>query len=428
LVISLVLPVALAAACSETSDLATSSTTSAAPTTTQIPSGKLVGLQGTTPRSVGTAYFQDRLAEVAPHLVDPSYAAEAYDSVVVLALAAESAKSDAPGRFVTEVINVTRVGEKCKVWVLCERLLRAGGDPDYDGASGDIDMLDTGTAGIGSFAVMRFDENDQLVNEGIKSAQAAPPATPLQVPVIDPTLGPPPDGQLRIGMLLPTTGSEATLGEAERAGVRAAVKEINDAGGVLGRPIDLIDGDESKNLQSEVSQLLAKGVDAIIGPASSDDVEPILDQVTSTGVVLISPSATASSLTSLVDRGRFFQMAPSDALQGQVLADVAAGDGITNVIVLAQKGTYGQAAAFDFAKAFADKGGSVSSVITFDPTSLDPTVVNAVLASTAGGIVVFGDDQPVGALITSLSTSGKGPSQVPFYMGNISQDLAQYVH
>jgi hypothetical protein len=347
---------------------------------------------------------------------------------VVLGLAAEVARSDAPGRFTTEIPGVTISGTKCTVWQTCKDLTDKATDLDYDGVSGPIEMQASGVPGEGSFAVMKFDQNDNLVRQSIESALA--PASNVQPPVVDPTLGPQADGVLKIGMLLPTSGSNEALGAAERAGVRLAVKEINEQGGVLGEPITLVDGNESSDLTSAAATLLSKGVDAIIGPATADDVGPILDQVTGAGVVLISPSASSGSLASMFDRGRFFQMSPPDSLQGQVLADVAAGDGMTSAVVLAQKGTYGQGAAFDFAQAFAAKGGTVTSVITFDPNSLDPAAVTAAsaAASRSTALVFFGDNQPVGQLITSLSTASKGPDQVPYYMGNISNALPQFVN
>jgi hypothetical protein len=383
-------------------------------------------MQGTTPRAVSTGTFDERLKGVDPSLVDTSYAAEAYDSVVVVGLAAEVAHSDAPGRFTVEIPGVTFDGTRCTAWLSCQAEAAEGLNIDYDGVSGAIEMQATGVPGEGSFAVEKFDQNDKLVRESVESAKAPPSAA--QVPVVDPTLGPPADGVLKLGMLLPTRGSNAVLGAAERAGVRLAVKEINAAGGVLGRPVTLVDGDESSDLTSTTASLLAKGVDAIVGPATSDDVSPIIDQVTGAGVVLISPSASSGSLTSLLDRGRFFQMTPSDALQGQVLAEVAAGDGITSAVVMAQKGTYGQGAAYDFAQAFDAKGGTVTSVISFDPNSLDPNALSAALATKSTAMVLFGDNQPVGQIITSLSTAGKGPDQMPYYMGNISAALPQFVH
>src|SRR6185436_10658672 len=43
---------------------------------------------------------------------------------------------------------------------------------------------------------------------------------------------------LKIGSLLPTTGSLAFLGPPEIAGVNLGIKEVNDAGGVLGKPVE----------------------------------------------------------------------------------------------------------------------------------------------------------------------------------------------
>jgi hypothetical protein len=48
------------------------------------------------------------------------------------------------------------------------------------------------------------------------------------------------DTPLKIGSLLPTTGSLAFLGPPEIAGVNLGIKEINDAGGVLGKPVEVI--------------------------------------------------------------------------------------------------------------------------------------------------------------------------------------------
>src|SRR5918997_2523721 len=53
----------------------------------------------------------------------------------------------------------------------------------------------------------------------------------------------PADGVLKIGTLLPQTGSLAFLGPPEFAGVDLAAKEINAAGGVLGKDVVVSDTD-----------------------------------------------------------------------------------------------------------------------------------------------------------------------------------------
>src|SRR4051794_3279530 len=62
------------------------------------------------------------------------------------------------------------------------------------------------------------------------------------------------DGTLTVGTLLPQTGSLAFLGPPEFAGVDAALKEINEAGGVLGKPVTKYDtdsGDATTNIASQ---------------------------------------------------------------------------------------------------------------------------------------------------------------------------------
>ena len=60
-------------------------------------------------------------------------------------------------------------------------------------------------------------------------------------------------GPLKIGSLLPETGNLAFLGPPEFAGVDLAVKEINDAGGVLGQPVEHIRGD-SGDTSTDIAQ------------------------------------------------------------------------------------------------------------------------------------------------------------------------------
>ena len=96
------------------------------------------------------------------------------------------------------------------------------------------------------------------------------------------------DGTLKIGTLLPQTGSLAFLGPPEFAGVELAVKDINDAGGVNGKQVEITDsdsGDTSTDIASQsVDRLLSNKVDAIIGAASSSVSLSVIDKITGAGV------------------------------------------------------------------------------------------------------------------------------------------------
>ena len=140
------------------------------------------------------------------------------------------------------------------------------------------------------------------------------------------------DGVLSLGTLLPQTGDLAFLGPPEFAGVDLAVEEINAAGGVLGKPVEQTkadSGDGTPDIASgEVDKLFSKDVDAIIGAAASGVSVSVIDKITSAGVVHFSPANTAAGFDTYEDNGLYFRTAPSDRLQGQVLADLAAADGL----------------------------------------------------------------------------------------------------
>ena len=103
------------------------------------------------------------------------------------------------------------------------------------------------------------------------------------------------DGTLQIGGYLPLTGSLASLGPPEVAAVELAIGEVNDEGGVLGKDIEWFPGDSSDSSNFEkgaqtISSHINKGVDAIVGAASSSVSLNTLKQVTDAGILQISPA------------------------------------------------------------------------------------------------------------------------------------------
>ena len=163
-----------------------------------------------------------------------------------------------------------------------------------------------------------------------------------QVPVEGTRAG---DGKLIIGTILPQTGSLAFLGPPEFAGFDLAIKDINAAGGVLGKPVTGIKGDSgdatTDTANQTVDRLLSQNVDAIIGAASSGVSLTVIDKITGAGVVQFSPANTSKKLSTYADKGLYFRTAPSDILQGAVLGWVIAEDGNATVGIIARNDAYG---------------------------------------------------------------------------------------
>ena len=176
---------------------------------------------------------------------------------------------------------------------------------------------------------------------------------------------------LRIGTLFPTSGTFSFIGAAQVAGVALAVKELNDAGGVNGAPVELIQKDSGEatggTAETSMAELVTAGVDVVIGPSSSVLVERLLPVVTESGIPMISPAATLPSLTGLEDDGMVFRTIPSYELQGYALADALAG---TKVALLVLDDEMGDLLAETLMMGLDGNGGDLT-VIPFPASTTD---------------------------------------------------------
>lgn len=214
------------------------------------------------------------------------------------------------------------------------------------------------------------------------------------------------DGQLTIGVFLPRTGPGAELGEPMIEAVEQAVDTINDAGGVLGSPIRTEILDEGAG--TGPSSLLAEGVDAIVGPASSNVALSQLASVVqpSTGVVVCSPTATAASLDDYPDNEFFFRTAPSDSLQMAAIARRAREQGVSSYAVGFLDDPYGRGLFDAFRTEMQARGTSVDTEVGFSADEDDLSeVADELLADDPGVVVVLGDADDGARLLATLDVT-----------------------
>ena len=151
---------------------------------------------------------------------------------------------------------------------------------------------------------------------------------------------------LKIGLLLNFSSSPETSADRKRA-FDLAIEQVNDAGGVLGRPVEGVSVDVPLDPDQAVEaarQLVeVDGVPAIVGPSASAAALPVSEKVTGpAGIPNISPSATSPQLTEAEDDDYFFRTALSDTAQGPVLARVTLEQGLDNVAVIYRDDPYGR--------------------------------------------------------------------------------------
>ena len=201
---------------------------------------------------------------------------------------------------------------------------------------------------------------------------------------------------LKIGTILPQTGTLAILGPPEFAGVDLAVKEINDADAGIQISVEHKDsGDSTTDLATQsATSLIADGVGAIIGAASSGVSKTFIDQVTQAGIVQISPANTSPEFTDYPDDGYYFRTAPSDVLQGRILGNKIVNDGKTDVAILYMNDAYGTGLYDNLKTSLEDGGASVVGEEIFEPASTDFTsAIQALLATNPDALVVISFDE-----------------------------------
>ncbi len=106
------------------------------------------------------------------------------------------------------------------------------------------------------------------------------------------------------------------------------------------------------------------------------------------GMVMISPSATSPALSTVEDNGLFFRTAPSDARQGQVMADILKDRGIKEVAVTYTNNDYGKGLADSFQPAFEATGGTVTINAAHEDGKADYSAEVGALASAGGEVLV----------------------------------------
>ncbi|AYJ49923.1 ABC transporter substrate-binding protein [Rhodococcus sp. P1Y] len=244
---------------------------------------------------------------------------------------------------------------------------------------------------------------EETVTTDCTPAQATAGATPVTTPLV-------------VGTLLPATGSLAFLGPPEVAGVQLAVNEVNEAGGVLGQPVQLIQGDSgdttTDTANTTVDRLLAGGADVIVGAASSSVSLKVIDKIASAGVVQFSPANTSDQFVCYPDKGQYFRTAPTDVLQAQALSQLIAEDGAQRVSILALNDPYGTGLAANTVTNLEEAGIASDQIqkIIYDPNAQSFNAeVDDVNNFAPDAVAIIGFEESA-KIITRMHEVGIGPS------------------
>ena len=228
---------------------------------------------------------------------------------------------------------------------------------------------------------------------------------------------------VKIGVILGFTGPLESITPQMAAGAELAMKEVSDSGKLLdGSTVTPVRADstciDAAAATAAAERLVTTDkVNAIMGADCSGVTGAVLANVAvPNGIVMISPSATSPGLTAAEDNGLFFRTAPSDARQGEVIANVLKDRGINSVAITYTNNDYGKGLADSIQAAVEASGGSVTIVAAHEDGKADYSAEVGALASAGGdALVVAGyvDQGGSGIIQAALDTGAFSTFMLP---------------
>lgn len=239
--------------------------------------------------------------------------------------------------------------------------------------------------------------------------------------------------EIKLGISLGYTGPLESMSPNMTTSAEMAMKEVSDSGKLLdGSTVVSVKTDntctDAAAAVAAVERIVTGDkVRGIMGGMCSGETIATLERVAvPNGIVMISPSATSPALSDIEDNGLFFRTSPSDARQGDVMADITLSHDIKSAAISYTNNDYGKGLADSFAAAFTEKGGKVTMNAAHDDGKGDYSAEVAALASAGGdALIVVGYVDQGGAGIVQGSLDSGAFSTFVFPDGMISQVLVE---
>jgi ABC-type branched-subunit amino acid transport system substrate-binding protein len=230
-----------------------------------------------------------------------------------------------------------------------------------------------------------------------RSIGAAPPAAQAPVAALPAPTVPQPQmgGAVKVGLLLPLTGTQAELGQSLRKTADMAFFDIAPD------DFELVPGDTRstpEGAEQATREVIAKGAQLILGPLLATDAQRAAPIARASGVPLISFSTDAS----LAGNG-VYVMGILPQIQVQRIVSYASRQGVRKMGALVPANAYGRAIATALQTAAPRASVTVGSISTYDPGAEDKSI-NATEMAAGGfdaGLVPEGGDS-LRALAPSL--------------------------
>ena len=219
---------------------------------------------------------------------------------------------------------------------------------------------------------------------------------------------------IKIGLLQPLTGPVSAAGIAIKDAAEIAVEEVNEAGGINGRPIELAIEDTANDpaqCTSAANKVISRDqVEAIIGAWGSSCTLAVIPVIERSEVPLLVETSSSYKVTDPQESGNewTFRLSPPTPLEAWVLRGKLVSDlGLKNVFFLSVNNDWGRGAVTAYEPYIEEEGGQIIGTEYFEQSEVDfKPLLNRVQSSNADSVIITTDATQIALMLEQMKTLG----------------------
>ncbi len=238
---------------------------------------------------------------------------------------------------------------------------------------------------------------------------------------------------IKVGILAPLTGDVSVYGIAVANGAQLYLKQVNEAGGINGKQIEVIEMDEQGDATQAVTcftQMCDEGITALIGDVTTTPTLAVVAESQDYNMPMVTASATAEAVTYDAETDtvyeNVFRTTFTDPFQGIRMADYAYDKlGFTKAAVIYQTGAdYNEGLAANFEAEFESKGGTIVASESYSEGDVDfRAQLTTILSQNPEVVFCPNYYEDVGQILSQAADVGL---DVPFLGGDGWDGVAEY--
>ena len=236
------------------------------------------------------------------------------------------------------------------------------------------------------------------------------------------------DDSIVIGVLLPTSGSEAEYGNDMLRSYQFAVDEINEAGGILGRKVTLYqadDGCDADMASSAASKIVSKNIDFVVGGYCSGATVPAMQQFYEENMLFLISGANSTKITE-AGFNQTFMLNGTSVHASSTLAELCLSLDVKKVALVHQGEDYSKDLSDVCEKALPQSGIEIATIQLFPKGNTDAASISTAIRNSGADFVYWCGYHADGSVVIKQLRNDGYPGYIAVGDGSSSVELISF--